>query len=1099
MREFTLKKKWDRLLLTLLFSVAVCTAAFAQERTVSGKVVDAKTHETIIGASIKVKGTPAGTVTDLNGNFKIATASDATLQISYIGYISREITADFSKPMVIGISTSNSDLNEVVVVGYGTQKKASLTGAVSTVDSKIFQNRGIVSNPLAALQGEVPGVIVTRSSAAPGQEGWDFQIRGATSTNSTKPLILVDGIPLVSPDALNSINPQDIDNISFLKDASAAIYGARAAGGVVLITTKRAKTGRPTIEYNGSVSQKRMGLKPSFLTGDQYGKYMLQAISNASVGGVADPNWIWTKYANAWINRPDSLYIDKNTPAYIAGGETIGFTDVKDYTFFDTNPIDILWGDGRAISNEHDISLAARADNMGYRMSLGYMNDGSMLKWGDNSNKRYNARLAMDYTFSPKFKIETNLSLEKNDVIVPTRQSVIDFSSQPGFPIATKYGHAYAWGTQPARNWLLALGGDNKTYNSRVFANTKLQYNIVKDLNLIAQTGYNWSAADGQIENNSITNIYNYSESYQYQANPSQPQSWYQRAFTKDAYFNTNAYLEYKKTLHADHNFSIVAGSSYERDEYDYISTTTTYLANNDVPALGLGLGDNTTHSNGETRNHWAIASGFGRFNYSYKGKYLFEANGRYDGTSRFDANHRWLFYSGISAGWRVTQESFMKNIKFLDELKIRGSYASTGNQGSLQGNQNPNGQIGFYDYIQNVDLGSGGPVLGPYTSRSVTAGPNGTLVSLNRTWERIKNTNIGFDYALLRNRLYGTFDYYWKQNNNMLLPQTYSAVLGATAPYANIGKLKVWGWETSLGWRDKIGNVSYHISGTLSDNSNKLVNYGGNNVIVAGQQTIEGYPINSYFGLKYNGRIQTDAQAAQYALLVPGNNMNMPGVTQMIKGINMYKDINGDGTLTNAGATQYLLGKKDANGKPIPDGDVVYLGRSDPRYVYAVNLGFDWQNFDFSAIFQGVGKRLIYRRSDWSAPFLQIWQGHANWWVGKTWTPQNTNAPLPILTTATNNGFGGYTAYDYQISDWSLQDGAYLRLKNIVLGYTLPQSLTRRAKIEKLRVYFSGNDIWEWSKIKDNWDPEQTANVSGGSQRYPFYRLLTFGVNVTF
>ena len=1099
MREFTFKRKWGGSVLIIFLSLLICAPVLAQNKLVKGKVVDAQTNETIVGATLKVQGANTGAATDMNGQFKLSVPPDAMITVKSIGYNTVTVPATFDGSMVIKLSANNSQLNEVVVVGYGTQKKATLTGAISTVDSKVFQNRGVVSNPLAALQGEVAGVIVTRSSAAPGQEGWDFQIRGATSTNNTKPLILVDGIPLVSPDALNSINPQDIDNISFLKDASAAIYGARAAGGVVLITTKRAKTGRPTIEYNGSLSQKRMGLKPSFLTGDQYGKYMLEAISNASTGGVADPNWIWTKYANAWINRPDSLYIDKNTPAYIAGGETIGFTDVKDYTFFDTNPIDILWGNGRAISNQHDVSLSARTDNMGYRMSLGYMNDGSMLKWGDNSNKRYNARLAFDYTFSPKFKMETNISLEKNDVIFPTREGVIDFSSQPGFPIATKYGHAYAWGTQPARNWLLKLGGDNKTYNSRVFANTKLQYNILKDLNLIGQAGYNWSSADGQIENSSISQIYNYSESYQYQANPSQSQSWYQRAFVKDAYFNTNAYLEYKKTIHTDHNFSIIAGSSYERDEYDNIATTTTYLASNDVPSLGLGLGDNTTHSNGEVRNHWAIGSAFGRFNYAYKGKYLLEVNGRYDGTSRFDANHRWLFYSGVSAGWLVTQESFMKNIRFLDELKIRGSYASTGNQGSLYGNQNPNGQIGFYDYIQNVDLGSGGPVLGPYTSRTVTAGPNGTLVSLDRTWERIKNTNIGVDYAVLRNRLYGSFDYYWKQNNNMLLPQTYSVVLGATAPYANIGKLKVWGWETSLGWRDKIGNVSYHISATLTDNDNKLVSYGGNNIITAGQKTIEGYPIGSYFGLKYDGRIQTDAQAAQYALLVPGNNMGMPGATQIIKGINMYKDINGDGTLTNAGATQYLLGKKDANGKPIADGDVVYLGRSDPRYVYAVNLGFDWKGIDFSAIFQGVGKRLIYRRSDWSAPFLQIWQGHANWWVGKTWTPQNPGAPLPILTTATNNGFGGYTGYDYQISDWSLQDGAYLRLKNIVLGYTLPQTLTRRAKIEKLRVYFSGNDLWEWTKIKDSWDPEQTSSVSGGAQRYPFYRLLTLGVNVTF
>jgi len=333
-----------------------------------------------------------------------------------------------------------------------------------------------------------------------------------------------------------------------------------------------------------------------------------------------------------------------------------------------------------------------------------------------------------------------------------------------------------------------------------------------------------------------------------------------------------------------------------------------------------------------------------------------------------------------------------------------------------------------------------------------------------------------------------------------MLLFQQAPAVLGASAPYTNIGDLKVWGWEVMLGWNDRVGKVSYHISGTLTDNDNKLVKLSGTNAITAGMQNIQGYAIGSYFGLKYDGRIQNDKQATDYAALATGNNVNMPTTaTQIIPGINMYKDINGDGTLTNAGANQYLLGKTDANGKPIADGDIVYLGRSDPRYVFAFNMGAEWNGFDFSVVFQGVGKRNIYRRSDWSIPFGTIWQGHANWWVGKTWTPDNPNAELPILTTATNNGYGNYNSYDYQISDWSLQNGAYVRLKNVVLGYTLPETISRKAKIEKLRVYLSGNDLWEITKVQDKWDPEQTNSISGGAQRYPFYRLITFGVNVTF
>ena len=1082
--------KFSIVYLFLVLAASKSVHAQSSSSTTIKGVVKGLDGKPVEGVSITVKGTTTGTSTKADGSYSITVPSSSSVLIfSYVGFTDQEIIAGNRGGINITLQPGSSNLNDVIVVGYGTQKRATLTGSVATVDSKVFKDRGVVSNPIAALQGQVPGVIVSRSSAAPGQEGWAFQIRGASSVNAVDPLVLVDGVPLSNLNALNSINPQDIDNMSFLKDASAAIYGSRAAGGVVLITTKRAKSGKASIQYSGSVSQKRMGLRPGILNADQYGQYLLQAISNASPNGVADESWIWTKYARAWMNRPDSGYIDKTTPGYV---DNIGFTDVLDYTFFDTDPMSILWGNGRAMSTQHDISVSARTDKMGYRLSLGYLEDGSMLKWGQNSNKRYTVNLAHDYIFSSKLKISTNISLQKNDVIVPTRQSVIDYSSQPGFPVSTIHGKPYAWGTQPGRNWLLELGGENKAYDTRVFLNTKLEYNIIKDLNFVAQVGYNWAGQDGKIEYKSIPQIYNYAETYQYQGNPRQDQSWYQRLNKKDAYYNTNAYLEYKKKVNDIHSIGVTAGVNYERDEYDEFGTTTTYLANNDVPSLGLGLGDNTTHSNYETQYHWAIASAFGRANYSFKDKYLFEANARYDGNSRFDANHRWLFYNGFSAGWRITQEKFMQGVKFFNELKLRAAYGTAGGQGGKN-------TIGYYDYIPVVNIGNAGPVLGGYTSRAVTAGPSGTLPDSLKTWERLENKNIGIDFTVLNNRLTGTFDYFWKRNKNMLLTQLMPAPLGASAPYRNIADLNVWGWEMSLGWKDRIGKVTYHIGGTLTDNSNKIVKLGGRNAITAGMNNLEGYAINSYFGLKYDGRIQTDKQAADYAALVPGNGVGMPGVTQVIKGINMYKDVNGDGTLTNAGANQHLLNKTDANGNPIADGDMVYLGRSDPRYVFALNMGAEWKGFDFSVVFQGVAKQNIYRRSDWSVPFGAIWQGQANWWVGKTWTPDNPNAQLPILTTANSGGFGGYNAYDYQISDWSLQSGAYVRLKNIVIGYTLPQEVARKAKLESLRVYVSGNDLWEKTRVQDKWDPEQTQTVSSGAQRYPFYRLITFGVNVTF
>jgi hypothetical protein len=439
-----------------------------------------------------------------------------------------------------------------------------------------------------------------------------------------------------------------------------------------------------------------------------------------------------------------------------------------------------------------------------------------------------------------------------------------------------------------------------------------------------------------------------------------------------------------------------------------------------------------------------------------------------------------------------------MENVRVVNELKLRAAYGTAGGQGGKRSDGTL--LIGYYDYIPTLNLGNAGPILGGYTSRSITATPNAALTDSAKSWEKLVNKNIGVDFALLNNRLTGSFDYFWKQNKNMLFNQQVQAVGGFQAPYRNIADIKVWGWEMALNWRDKIGQVSYHIGGTLTDNSNRITKIQSANNILEGTLNIQGYAINSLFGLKYAGRIQTDKQASDYAALAPNNSISMPTIgSQVIKGMNMYQDLNGDGKLTNAGAGQHLLGKTDASGKPIGDGDVTYLGRSDPRYIFAINMGAEYKGFDFSVVFQGVGQRKIYRRSDWSVPFGTIWQGHANWWVGKTWTPENPNAPLPILTTANSGGYGNYNGYDYQISDWSLQNGAYVRLKNIVIGYTLSPEIARHAKLQGLRVYVSGNDLWELTHVQDKWDPEQTNNIASGAQRYPFYRLLTFGVNATF
>lgn len=1065
MRDFTFSE-WKVITVSFLFLHLFIFKANAQNRTITGKVVDAKTNESVIGASVQIKGTATGTATDVNGAFRLNVPTGATLEVKSIGYTTLDVAPNFTNAMVVKIVPTNSQLNEVVVVGYGSQKKETLTGSIATVSAKSFQDKGPIDNPLQALQGQVPGVIITRSSAAPGNEGWSMQLRGASSVSGSDPLVVIDGVAVPGVGALNSLNPADIESMSFLKDASAAIYGARAAGGVVLVTTKKGKLGKTVVQYDGSYSRKILGLQPQLMNIQQYATGLLEARTNDGYGATDQ----WILLAKLMLANNNNTYIDNTT--YPGGNPIPGFGDVKDYPFFNNTWTKVLWGN--ANSTTHNLSVSGRTEKAGYRLSLGYLDDGSLLKWGDNFNQRYNIRLANDFSISNKLKIESNISLEKQNVVTPTLiSSVLGEYQQPGFPVSTINGLPYAWGGQLSPNWQAQLGGDNRVNNTRLYINEKLDYDIVKHLRFVGTVAYNPNTIDQTIQQNSIQ-FYNYTGTIAGTLSPGQADTYYQRGTTNDAYYNANAYLEYKNTFKANHDIGLTVGSQYERDEYDYFYAKTNNLASATVPALGLGIGDLTTKTDGETKNHYAIGSYFGRFNYAFKSKYLLEANARYDGSSKFDPTNRWKLFYGFSGGWRVTQESFMKNFKFIDDLKLRASYGVVGNQ---------NG-IGLYDYLQLLNVGystsvtSNYPILG--TSPVVTVAPTSTLVSLNRTWEQLETTNLAVDFAVLKSKLTGTVEIFEKNNKNMLLARTYSAVLGATAPASNSGYLRTKGIESVLNWADRIGKVNYHFGGTITYNKNKLINFGGQQVITQGLSTgtsanpyVQGYPIGSVFGLQYAGRIQTQAQLTDYLTkYLAGNTIGI--VSTLRVGDNMFKDVNGDGKITNA--------------------DFTYLGTDDPRLSYSFNAGLEWKGFDFSIVFQGVGQRTIFRSGNWEKPYAAVYLGQSTQSSGNTWNESNTDAFYPKLSST-----GTYNNYNYQASSWSVQNGAYLRLKNLVVGYTLPQKLMERTKfISRARFYFSGNDLWENTKIRDGWDPEAPTTVSTYG-RYPFYRFVTTGVNLTF
>ncbi|MES2775571.1 MAG: TonB-dependent receptor [Bacteroidota bacterium] len=1076
-------------------AVAFLTPVFAQTKIITG-IVKSETDLPLAGVTVSVKGSSVTTVTDANGSYKIAVpAGKSTLIFTYVGMQPIEQVTGSGSTLNITFTASIAAQSDVVVVGYGTAKKATLTGSVATVDSKTFKDRGPVASPLAALQGQVAGVTVTRSSSQPGREGWNFQVRGASSVNSTEPLVIVDGIPYPSLGALNSFNPADIENISFLKDAAAAIYGSRAAGGVVLVTTKRAKKGKAVIDYNGSVSIKKVGLLPELIDGSGWGPLIDEA--RVTDGFLATD--IWIKYARLYQYALKNGIQVMTLAQAQAGLTAIGldpagfFTDVKDFPFFPGTEQSVLWGN--AVSSEHQLSISGRGENSGYRISMGYLDDGSLLQPGNNSNKRYNLRLTHDYAFSSNLKLESNISLEKNDIVQPYRLGdILNNGNQPGKPLSGlgATGKPYIWGSgigNASVNAIADFGGENKENNTRLNTSFNLTYKLSKNLQLVGAAGYNMLNTDYKSLEKIIT-WYDYAGTTNISNIPAR--SSYQRGNKKETNYALNGYVDYVTSINGGHDLKLMAGGQYERFEYNRFIAKTLDVPNGVPPSLSLSTGDPTTKTVAEAQYHTALAGYFGRLNYAFKNKYLFEANARYDGSSKFIADSRWKFFYGFLGAWRISEENFMSNVKFIGDLKLRASWGASGNQSG----------IGNYDYIQFLNLAfstgqtaSGFPILG--TSPVVRISPTGTLVALDRTWEKIETSNLGLDFSVLNRRLAGSIDYYIKRNNNMLLNRTFPAVLGASAPQGNNGKLKTWGWDLSLNWNDKIGEITYHIGGNISDNLNKLIDFGGQTIISSANRgynaAVQGYPIGSYFGLVYAGRIQSDKQLSDYRSFITGNNIGLPsGATtaqanaRLALGDNMFKDLNGDGKLT------------------YPE-DAVLLGRDDPRYTYSFNGGAGYKGFDFGFIFQGVGKRTIIRDGNWRIPAAVIFQAQNAAFNNQWWTPTRTDAALPrISSTGTINN------YNYFQSDWIAENGAYLRLKNLVIGYTLPQSLTRKAKIEKLRIYFSGNDLWESSKIKDGWDPETTRtvantgdaennNVSTFSQRYPFYRYLTFGVNLTF
>lgn len=1036
--------------------------SWAQQHQISGTVIDSVSGNPLPGVSVNVKGTTLGTATDDNGNFTLQVEEDPVVLVcSFLGYMSQEMTARSRQAVTIRLVSDQQALSEVVVVGYGTQEKVNLTGAVGTATGERLQNRPIATTG-EGLQGVIPNLNVTPRSGDPTAE-IDFNIRGYESINGGSPLILVDGIPM----DLNSVNPNDIESISVLKDASAgAVYGARAAFGVVLVETKRGFDGKTRISFNSQYSLAKPILHIDPVT-DPYEFVQARNLANIRTNGVPSYDEDMVQGTKAWSENPDTA------PAWgVVDGvlRQYAYNDYQNSILTDFAP-----------TNQQNLTISGGTENANYFASFGYTSKDGYLQYNNEKFKRYNILMKGSFNVTDWLTLDESIrfSSENSDKphfynwdvnintfarvnpIQPIQFPDLDYYLEPGDRDQyEQYIGMYFQGTN-FFPYLLdggrAIFTDNDTWFTQGVTLTP-----VKGLQIKGNFSYNFFNRNFQDVASKVevvtTDLNNPNVNNGFSGD-----DWIDERNEDNRYYVFNAFAEYTYDRSEDHFFKAMVGFNQEWGRRKFIRSQARSLITPDINDLNATTGTQQTFGNS---SHVALRGVFYRLNYHYKEKYLLETTGRYDGTSRFPKEDRFGFFPSVSAGWRISNEPFMAGTSaWLDELKIRASYGELGNQ--LLGDD-------YYPYIPTMGIGQSPYMMSdgliPYVSAP-------GLVSPTLTWETVVSKNIGLDFTMLQSRLEVSFDAYTRDTRDMLMNVEYPDILGTDAPRANAADLRTKGWELALTWMDKAGqHWDYDFTLALSDWTAEITKY--DNPSGALSEFYVGQKLGEIWGYETVGIFQYEEDIA-----------NAPDQSQI--GANwrpgdiQYADLNRDGIISPGSNTIY------------DPGDRKIIGNSTPQYSFGINAGVGFKNFRLSAFFQGIWQRDYWPSSGNWTWFFPFNAGHVeNYFITDSWSEDNRDAYFAAPHISTND------KKNIQEQSRFLQDAGYIRLKNLRLSYSLPQSLIGRLGLSYAQVYFTGMNLWEYSKIRRPLDPESIQNLTfdtNGAIEYPMQRLFGLGINVSF